>query len=182
MCDEEREHQRRSRSRRRCFGRRSNAGSPSASSSEGRLAPPSANPMLSSLFCSPDDRAKPLCVINQTASIDRTEADLRRALLVTVGGNRPTVSKFQVLEEVSRAFNIAVNSMVVMVAAPEDFLLMLPDTTVADRVFNRGLSLYGPEFSLHFKWWTRLALAAGAVLPSFVDVELRGLPAHMLGN
>jgi hypothetical protein len=109
MCDEERQHQRRSRRRRRHFGRRSSAGSPSSSSSEGRLAPHSANPTLSSLFCSPDDRVKPLCVIDRTASIDRAEADLRRALLVTVGGNRPTVSKFQVLEEGSRVFNIVVN-------------------------------------------------------------------------
>jgi hypothetical protein len=57
----------------------------------------------------------PLCVVDRRTSFDRVEADLHRALLITVGRNRPSVSKHHVLEEISRSFNVVINSMVIMV-------------------------------------------------------------------
>lgn len=68
--------------------------------------------------------------------------------------------------------------MDLIVAAPEDFLLVLPDQRTADNVFNNGQPWHGPSFSLLFKRWTRLAHADSAVLPDLVNVELRGVPAH----
>jgi hypothetical protein len=109
--------------------------------------------------------------------LERAEADLGRALLITVDGVRLVVSAQQVLDEVARKFDVNPSSMEIMKAAPEDFLL-LSDLRAADRVFNRGLPLCGSGFTLFFKRWTRLALASGAILPSTVEVELRGVPAH----
>jgi hypothetical protein len=57
----------------------------------------------------------------------------------------------------------------------QEFLLR-----AADRVFNRVLPLLAPGFSLHFKRWTRLAMASNCTLPTPVTVELRDLPAHAL--
>jgi hypothetical protein len=78
----------------------------------------------------------PLCVVDRTTSFNCVEADLCCALLITVGGNRPSVSRHQVPKEISRTFNVVINSMVIMLIAPEDFLLVPPDATIADKVFN----------------------------------------------
>jgi hypothetical protein len=45
-------------------------------------------------------------------------------------------------------------------------------------VFNGGSPLHGLGFSLFFKRWMRLTHAKAAVLPTFVLVGLRGIPAH----
>ncbi|GJN28729.1 hypothetical protein PR202_gb16887 [Eleusine coracana subsp. coracana] len=63
-------------------------------------------------------------------------------------------------------------------AAPEDYLLVLPNVLFADRVFNGGRPIHGPGFTLLLKWWSRLAHALGATLPTPIDVELWGVPAH----
>jgi hypothetical protein len=125
-----------------------------------------------------DQSSRPLCVIARSSNIDRAEADLRRALLVTVGGNCPVLAPRQVLEVVAANFGIDASSMDIMAAAPEDFLLVLPDSGAANRVFNRGLPLHSPGFSLFFKRWTRLSHAEVASLPIAVEVELRGIPTH----
>jgi hypothetical protein len=83
-----------------------------------------------------DQSSRPLCVIARSSSIDRAEVDLRRALLVTMGGNRPVLTPRQVLEVVAANFGIDASSMDIMAAAPEDFLLVLPDSRAADRVLQ----------------------------------------------
>lgn len=40
---------------------------------------------------------RPICIIDQSTSLDGAKADLRRALVVTIGGNRPMLSADQVL-------------------------------------------------------------------------------------
>jgi hypothetical protein len=118
------------------------------------------------------------CIINRSTTIDLAEAALRRSLLITIGGTRPVVTSVQVLEAVAASFSINLASLAISRAAPEDFLLTLPDTGAADRVLNGGAPLHGPGFFLLFKRWTKLALTEVVVLPVSVDVELRGIPAH----
>jgi hypothetical protein len=79
---------------------------------------------------------------------------------------------------VAASFNVEPSSMAISLAAPEDFLLSLPDSAIGDRVFNGGSSLHGSGFSLFFKRWTWLAHAEATVLPTFVLVGLRGIPTH----
>jgi hypothetical protein len=64
------------------------------------------------------------------------------------------------------------------VAEPEDFIVYLPDSVTTDRVFNGGPPFHAPGFSLFFRRWTRVAHGQAAVLPSFIQVELRGIPVH----
>jgi hypothetical protein len=117
-------------------------------------------------------------ILPHSPTIDQAEADLQRALLVTVGGNRPPVTLQQVLVVVGRSYNVELSRMSAMHMAPEDFLLLLPDQATTDRVLNVSSPLHAPDFSLLFKRWTRLANAAATALPIAVDVELRGVPAH----
>jgi hypothetical protein len=63
-------------------------------------------------------------------------------------------------------------------AMPEDFILFLPDERTASRVFNDGSIFRGPQFDLVFKRWTRCANAAVTSLPTLINVEIRGIPAH----
>jgi hypothetical protein len=79
-----------------------------------------------------DDVAQPLCIIGCKSSIDQAEAALWRALLVTIGVNLPVVTPQQVLDEVTRAFNIDVSSMTIRTIAPEVFLMSLLDCAMAD--------------------------------------------------
>jgi hypothetical protein len=140
------------------------------------------------LFLVADDEESPLnpvgggsrslFVIDHSESIDHAEADLRWVLFIAIGGSRSAVAPHQVLDVVAWNFNIDVSSMRIMSAAPEDFLLALPDTGVADWVFNRGLHLHGPKCTLFFKRWTRLSLVDAAALPVEIDVELCSIPAH----
>lgn len=121
---------------------------------------------------------RPTCVIDRSARIEQVENNLRRALLVTVGGNRPVFATEKVLEEVARVFNFDMAAMTIMPAAPDDFLLVLPDCDVAETVFNRGQPLHGLGVSLYIKWWSQLPHADGASLPAVIDLELHGIPAH----
>ncbi|GJN13350.1 hypothetical protein PR202_gb00044 [Eleusine coracana subsp. coracana] len=169
---------RRARRRRRRPGCRDGEALPSPAAMDVEHVAPS---VVESTAAAPSSLAgklhRPLCVIERSSHIIRAKADLRRALL-TVVGNQPAVSTEQVLNEIASQVNVARESMTLVLADPEDFLLILPDPGTADRVFNHGQLLHGPGFSLHVKRWTRLALAQWAELPDLIDVELKGIPAH----
>jgi hypothetical protein len=175
--------QRRSSRRRRwCSARRREA---DASSASGSGKPEASGPAPAEFAAQPHwtaDAMRPLCVIDRSPSIDWAEAELSCALFVSIGGSRPPVTAQQVLALVASVFDVAVHSMKSMPAAVEDFLLHLPDHGTVDRVFNRGSPIFGPGFSLHFKRWSRLALAEGARLPEFVSIELRGVGTRLYGQ
>jgi hypothetical protein len=78
------------------------------------------------------------CVIEFSTAMAREEAALRRALFVSIVGSRPEISGAEVRDEVARAFGIDVISISIHQSLPEDFLLLLPDESLADRVFNGG--------------------------------------------
>jgi hypothetical protein len=70
--------------------------------------------------------------------MDRAEAEHGCTLLIRVGGNRSEVSTLRVIDEVVRSFDGEAPLMMIMKAAPQDFLLMLSNIRVVNRVFNRG--------------------------------------------
>lgn len=71
--------------------------------------------------------AKPVYIIGRTARVESAEAEPRSALVVNIGGNRPTLDAAQVLREVAHHLEVHVESMQIMPFKPEDFLLLLPD-------------------------------------------------------
>jgi hypothetical protein len=170
--------QQRSRRRLRHRFRKSRSGTASLSGSEevpASMTAPSAGVMQSIPEESTYSR---LCIVQRSTILDRAEAELGSALFVTVGGNRPAVTEHQVIEEVARSFRTDASVMSILMSVLEDFILVLPDIRVADRVLNNDPPLLRPSFSLLFKCWTRRALAARAAFLTAVDVELRGIPAH----
>jgi hypothetical protein len=118
------------------------------------------------------------CILEFSADMAREEANLRRALFVTIVGTRPTVTDSEVIEEVAHSFNIKTEDMKIHQTKPEDFLLFLPDEATTTRVLNVGKILRGPRFSLIFKRWTRCSHASSSIMSGLVDIEIRGIPEH----
>jgi hypothetical protein len=87
------------------------------------------------------------CVSSTGRFPSTAEADLNHAVFISFGSNRPAVTARQVLEEVTRFYDVEAHSMEIMTAAVEDILLVLPDQTTTNQVFNRGSPLLGPGFS-----------------------------------
>jgi hypothetical protein len=61
------------------------------------------------------------CILEFNADMAREEANLRRALFVTIVGTRPTVDDSEVIEEVAHSFNIKTEDMKIHQTKPEDF-------------------------------------------------------------
>ncbi|OEL25095.1 hypothetical protein BAE44_0013886 [Dichanthelium oligosanthes] len=62
---------------------------------------------------------------------------------------------------------------------PSSFLLILPSTEAAERVYNGGRPIIiNPFIRLHVMRWTRFLHSNAASLPFPVEIELRGIPAH----
>jgi hypothetical protein len=114
-----------------------------------------------------------------SAEMAREEAALWRALFVTVVGTRLEVLAVDIIEEIAQSFNVDTDNMSIHRAMPEDFLLFLPDEDTVSRVFNGGRIFRGPQFDLVFERWTCCANASTSTLPALVDVEIRGIPAHV---
>jgi hypothetical protein len=120
-----------------------------------------------------------LCVIDCSSEVDQAESSFRCALFATVGGARPLTTAQQVRQAIASSLNVGLESLEVAVAEPEDFIIFLPDSVTTDRVFNGGSPLHAPGFSVFLRRWTRVAHGQAAVLPSFIQVELRGIPVHV---
>jgi hypothetical protein len=118
------------------------------------------------------------CVLDYSDDLAREEIALRRALFVSVVGTRPMVLGSEIVDEVARQFDIAVQNMSIHQTMPEDFLLLMPDEDAATKVFNDGKALRGPRFTLLFKKWLRFAHASASSLANLVDIEIRGIPEH----
>jgi hypothetical protein len=125
---------------------------------------------------------RPLCVVDRSAAIDQAEVALRCALFASVGGACPLVTPDQVRQAVAQNFSLAVESLEVAATEPEDFIVFLPDIATADWVFNGGAPLQALGFPLFFRQWTRVARGEAATLPTFIQVELHGIPAHAWGR
>jgi hypothetical protein len=118
------------------------------------------------------------CILEFSDDMAREEANLRRALFVTIVGTRPIVKGSEVVEEVAHSFNVKIEDMKIHQTKPEDFLLLLPDEATGSRVVNGGKILRGPRFSLIFKRWTRCSHASSSIMSGLVDLEIRGIPEH----
>jgi hypothetical protein len=122
--------------------------------------------------------SKPFYVLDRSTDIDQAEANLRRALFVIVSGAYPVVTPQHVRLVIASNFNIGADTLTVVVTEPEDFIAFLPDCATADRVYNAGAAMHDPGFSVFFQRWTRVAHGLAATLPTFVELEIRGIPAH----
>lgn len=130
------------------------------------------------------DRAlgRPRRIIKHSRMILQAEDNLRRALIITVIDQSNSGCAADVSDALAVRFNLDAQTLDLRRAAPNSFIAFLPNEEVACRVFNGGIPFVSPTVRLHIKRWSRHAMAVGGrELPVPVDIELRGIPAHLWG-
>lgn len=117
------------------------------------------------------------CFLEAAEDTWRMEAELARAVLVTVTGTRPTVDVTSAAEALHAEFGIGPADMSIRSFYPEDFLVLCQDGAVRDRMVRAGRAS-SSWFELTLRPWIRQAQATAASLPYLVPISLRGMPAH----
>jgi hypothetical protein len=86
----------------------------------------------------------------------------------------------QVSDALALRFNLEANVLDLRRAAPNTFIAILPKEDLANRVYNEGQPCFVPPLCLHIRRWSRHATTtSGGVLSFLVEIELRGVPAHL---
>jgi hypothetical protein len=105
------------------------------------------------------------------------EADLGRAVMVTVVGPRVEVTLEVAAAEIRVQLNLPPNAFSIRAFETADFLLLCESMEVRDWLIH-AKSVGCPEFSLHFDPWSRRAGAVLREAPFLADVEVFGVPGH----
>ncbi|XBJ11509.1 hypothetical protein VPH35_016200 [Triticum aestivum] len=105
------------------------------------------------------------------------EAELARAVLVTVIGTRPEVDVGSAARALHSAFGVGPAEMSIRRFFPEDFLVLCHDGALRDRMVRVGRA-DASWFELSLRPWLWQAQATAASLTYLVPVSLRGVPAH----
>jgi len=108
----------------------------------------------------------------------RAEDELCKALSVSIVGDTATLLVDVLVDELARCHELPIESLEFHSLSRQDYLLILPDEAAAVWVYNEGWPLHLPPFTLYFRRWSRFKSATAVVLPSLVDIELNGIPAH----
>ncbi|CAO2163824.1 unnamed protein product [Urochloa humidicola] len=121
----------------------------------------------------------PPCVIDWSTHLARAEADLRRAVFVTVVGDISGLTTMDLKEVVASAFVLNPDSLEFRRSSQDHtYIMFVEDDATIVRITNAGPTPGSGGLQLHCRRWSRQAFAEGAPLPLLVDVELRGIPAH----
>jgi hypothetical protein len=124
---------------------------------------------------------RPKQIIKYSRRILQEEDYLRRALIITVIDQTNSGCAADVSEALAVRFNLYAQTLDLRRAAPNSYVAFLPNE-IACRVLNGGMPFVSPTVRLHIKRWSRQAMAVGGrALPVPVDIELRGIPAHLWG-
>ncbi|XP_066398372.1 uncharacterized protein [Miscanthus floridulus] len=122
----------------------------------------------------------PPCIIDWSDQVARAEEDLARAVLVSVIGDEPLAAVEVVAAVIAARIDMVASSLVLRRSSPSSYQLVLPDLALVERLVGlQQPCLSGFNFSLLCKRWSRLSGAHGRVLPFLIDIELRGIPAHV---
>ncbi|KAK3153467.1 hypothetical protein QOZ80_2BG0173580 [Eleusine coracana subsp. coracana] len=120
----------------------------------------------------------PPCIIGWSDRLERAHADLRRAVFATVYGDYPNLSIADLKQTIASRFDLSVDTLVLRHAGNDLYILFVDDEATAVRLESAGPPHGSGVVRIHYRCWTRQAIASGAALPSLVDVELHGIPAH----
>jgi len=122
----------------------------------------------------------PPCIISWDDRMARAEEDLAYAVIVTVCGEKPLAPAWEIAEVLAIRLGVEFGFLVLRQASGSSYLLVLPDIGLGERLMDQRLPpLRSPAFTLLCMRWSRLAGASGRSLPWLVDLELRGIPAHV---
>uniref|UniRef100_A0A452Z3M5 CCHC-type domain-containing protein n=1 Tax=Aegilops tauschii subsp. strangulata TaxID=200361 RepID=A0A452Z3M5_AEGTS len=146
-----------------------------------------AGPAFSVPFASPEGlvpRAGPggdelveACFLEAAEDTRLLEAELARAVLVTVIGTRPVVDVGSAARALHAEFGIGPAEMSIRRFFPEDFLVLCHDGALRERMVRAGHAS-ASWFELSLRPWLRQAEATAASIPFLVPISLRGVPAH----
>ncbi|KAK1647756.1 hypothetical protein QYE76_065561 [Lolium multiflorum] len=150
-----------------------------ASSAVGFSAPfapesPSATPPAPA---SPASERLDLCYLRPSHGMLQLEADLGRAVMVTVVGPRVEVTPEVAAAEIRAQLNLPPNAFSVHAFEAADFLLLCESMEVRDWLLHAE-SIGCPQFSLLFEPWSRQVGAVLREAPFLADVEVYGIPGH----
>lgn len=105
------------------------------------------------------------------------EADLARAVVVTVLGARPAVDLAAAAAALHAEFGIGPADMSIRPFYPEDFLVICEHPIIRQLMVDRGHAS-SASFELSLRPWLRQAQVTGANLPFLVPLRLVGVPGH----
>lgn len=81
--------------------------------------------------------------------------------------------------ELPRRYDLPGGSVQLYWLKPNELLMVFPSEAEAVRVYNEGRLIHLPHLTLHCRCWSRFKNATGVTLPQLVDVEVRGVLAHV---
>jgi len=96
-----------------------------------------------------------------------------------VVGDPTAVSVDGLVAELARRYDLPASSMMMHRLSPNEFLLVLSNEDDDVRVYNEERPIQISQITLHCRRWSRFMKATGVTLPHLVDVEIRGIPAHV---
>lgn len=117
------------------------------------------------------------CFLEVADDTLQMEAQLARAVLVTVTGNRSTVDLASAVEALHAAFDIGLADMSIRAFYPDDFLFLCWEGVTHDRMVRAGRA-HSSWFEQNLRPWNWQAQATAAALPFLVLIALRGVLAH----
>lgn len=117
------------------------------------------------------------CFLEACDDLWQMEAELARAVLVSVTGVRPEVDLASTAEVLHTEFDIGPEDMSIRPFFPEDFLVLCREVAVHDCMV-RAIWASSSWFDLSLRPWIRQAQATAAFPPYLMPISLRGVPAH----
>ncbi|CAO2205839.1 unnamed protein product [Urochloa humidicola] len=136
-------------------------------------------PSLSSEDTLEAPAVRPRRVLDRSASISQKEDVLgRRGLVITVLNGSHEGIEGSIKSLVAGRFGIDVDVLTLFRSGPASFILLLADDESTTRVYNGGQPIIDESLRLHVMRWRRLIGSSVSSLPTAVDIELRGIPAH----
>lgn len=117
------------------------------------------------------------CFMEAGLDLRELEAELARAVVVTVVGSRQAAHLAEAAEAVRVAFDLGTMDMSIRPYFPEDFPILCLSKEIRDRMVRR-VRAGMPQFDLLLRPWLQQAGATGIKLPFLVPLVLRGVPAN----
>jgi hypothetical protein len=153
-----------------------------ASNKEGQEQSPelvlNAPNMTGSPGCHDDDQASFPCIWDWNDRMTRAEDDLCTAVMITVISDRLTVQAEEIAALIAPRLEVEADSLVLRKTSNSSYVLLLPRVELATILTDRWSMLRAANFSIACKRWTRRMGSTGGLLPSLIDLELRGIPIH----
>ncbi|KAK1621212.1 hypothetical protein QYE76_026729 [Lolium multiflorum] len=118
-----------------------------------------------------------VCYVQPSLSMVQLEADLDRAVMVSVVGARIQMTPEIAAAEIRAYLNLPASAFSIRPFEPADFLLLCASVEVRDAIVHQQ-SVGTPQFTLHLEPWTRQVGAALREAPFLAELEITGIPGH----